>query len=295
MRGLIVALLLAVTLPAQAMRAIFYQPQLRDQSVAAAQWPGLFSALHRQGFDTVVWQWTRYGQAFATGTERDWLLARMREAHAAGLALIVGLAADPDFFQQQQRRDADLPDYLQILQRNDAAQARGLLSALGPEIIQGWYLAAEVDDMNWRETARQQALVDYLRAIRADLSALSPLPVYISTFFNGHAAPDAYGQLIDAMTASGVYIWLQDGAGTSQLSPVERERYLSPLANCHSPHVAGVIHELFINQGTGGAFAPRRPNADEAAARLRPPACHALDQLWFSLRYLPGIGEPLPQ
>ncbi|UTH74155.1 DUF4434 domain-containing protein [Chromobacterium sp. IIBBL 290-4] len=294
MKTWIAILLLALALPAQAMRAVFYQPQLRDQAVAASEWPGIFNALRQQGFDAVVWQWTRHGAAFADGEERSWLLARMSEARAAGLAQIVGLAADPDFFQKQQAGKETLAPYLQALRRQDASQAAGLLHQLGVEAIQGWYLPAEADDRNWRETDRQALLTDYLRQTREDLSALLPRPVYISAFFNGNAAPDAFGRLLDGIAASGVKVWLQDGAGASRLSAPERALYLDALAACGQPRVAGIVHELFLDQGHGEAFSPSRPPAAQAAASLAAAPCPNLNQLWFSLRYLPGVGEKLP-
>ena len=47
-----------------AMKGIIWQPQNRDSQVTDTQWQGLMSQLRLQGFDTLVLQWTRYGDAF---------------------------------------------------------------------------------------------------------------------------------------------------------------------------------------------------------------------------------------
>lgn len=53
-----------------AMKGIIWQPQNRDSQVTDTQWQGLMSQLRLQGFDTLVLQWTRYGDAFAARTAR---------------------------------------------------------------------------------------------------------------------------------------------------------------------------------------------------------------------------------
>ena len=55
------------------------------------------SQLRLQGFDTLVLQWTRYGDAFTQPEQRALLFKRAAAAQQAGLKLIVGLNADPEF------------------------------------------------------------------------------------------------------------------------------------------------------------------------------------------------------
>lgn len=80
-----------------AMKGIIWQPQNRDSQVTDTQWQGLMSQLRLQGFDTLVLQWTRYGDAFTQPEQRALLFKRATAAQQAGLKLIVGLNADPEF------------------------------------------------------------------------------------------------------------------------------------------------------------------------------------------------------
>ncbi len=55
------------------------------------------SQLRLQGFDTLVLQWTCYGDAFTCSQNSALLFKRAAAAQQAGLKLIVGLNADPEF------------------------------------------------------------------------------------------------------------------------------------------------------------------------------------------------------
>lgn len=71
-----------------AMKGIIWQPQNRDSQVTDTQWQGLMSQLRLQGFDTLVLQWTRYGDAFTQPEQRTLLFKRAAAAQQAGLKLI---------------------------------------------------------------------------------------------------------------------------------------------------------------------------------------------------------------
>lgn len=159
---LLAALLLAPWL-AQAATAVFYQPQTRDRELAAAQWPGWFAQLRARGFDTLVVQWTQYGDAFADPAGHAWLLQRVREARAAGLRIVLGLHSDPAFFQRQEMPATALDDYLRTLARQDAEAARRWIGELGDEAIAGWYLPMEIDDRRWRAPPARASWIGWRR------------------------------------------------------------------------------------------------------------------------------------
>lgn len=53
------------------MKGIIWQPQNRDSQITdAPSGRGLMSQLRLQGFDTLVLQWTRYGDAFTQPEQR---------------------------------------------------------------------------------------------------------------------------------------------------------------------------------------------------------------------------------
>lgn len=282
------ALLLAPWL-AEAATAILYQPQLRDRTWAAAQWPGVFAQLRGRGFDTLVVQWTQYGDAFGDPAGHAWLLQRVREAQAAGLRIVLGLRSDPAFFQRQEVHVAALDDYLHTLARQDAEVARRWADDLGADAIAGWYLPMEIDDRRWREPEAREALRDYLALERRQLDRVAARPVYVSSFFAGHMAPAGYADLLADVRRSGVRAWVQDGAGTGRLSPGESAVYLSAATSCGGMGAAGVVFEVFRQTGGDAAFKAEPLEARAAGLVLARRAPCEGDSVFFELRYLPGM------
>ncbi|ENV3843132.1 glycosyl transferase family protein [Escherichia coli] len=247
---------------------------------------GLMSQLRLQGFDTLVLQWTRYGDAFTQPEQRALLFKRAAAAQQAGLKLIVGLNADPEFFMHQKQSSAALESYLNRLLAADLQQAR-LWSAAPGVTPDGWYISAEIDDLNWRSEAARQPLLTWLNNAQRLISDVSAKPVYISSFFAGNMSPDGYRQLLEQVKATGVNVWVQDGSGVDKLTAEQRERYLQASADCQSPAPAsGIVYELFV-AGKGKTFTAKpKPDAEIASLLAKRSSC-GKDTLYFSLRYLP--------
>lgn len=286
----LVLILLGAVLPAQASQGIFYQPQLRDAAISEARWDEILAQVKRQGFDTLIVQWTRYGEAFTKPEEKAWLAARLKRADEAGLTLILGLYSDPDFFQHQDQSAGHLDRYLGQQESHNLALAQEWQELLGEGRIAGWYLPAELDDFNWREPERQVLLARHLENLGKDLHELNPVPVYISSFFTGKMSPQAYRELLTRMADKGVSLVVQDGSGTGVLSQPERDLYLSALEPCEG-RVAGLVHELFVQQRGSGEFkAEPLAESQQRALWSAPNRCGS--QRWFfSLRYLPGLAD----
>ncbi|HWX66526.1 MAG TPA: DUF4434 domain-containing protein [Rhodanobacter sp.] len=285
--------LLLAPLLAAASTAIFYQPQLRDREVAQAQWPSLFAQLHAQGFDTLVVQWTQYGDAFGDPAGHAWLLQRVREARAAGLHIVLGLGSDPAFFQRQEASPVALDDYLLTLSRHNAEVARRWADDLRGETIAGWYLPIEIDDRRWRDLAARKQLQDYLVSERRQLDRIAQRPVYVTSFFAGNMTPSRYAELLADVQRSGVRVWVQDGAGTGRLDRGERELYLGAASQCAGSHAHGIVYEIFRQTGADKAFTASALPAVEASAALAQRAPCEGDSVFFELRYLPEMAEIL--
>lgn len=287
-------LALWVPLLAGASTAIIYQPQSRDRDVAPAQWPVLFAQVRAQGFDTLVVQWTKYGDAFADPAGHAWLLQRVHDAQGAGLRIVLGLDSDPAFFQRQEVPASSLGGYLHTLAQRNAVLARQWAGELGVDALAGWYLPIEIDDKRWRDPDARKPLQDYLAAERRQLERIASRPVYVTSFFAGNMAPAAYLQLLDDIQHSGVHAWVQDGAGTGRLSAGERGLYLDAVGQCASAHASGVVYEIFHQTGADTAFtaSPLSPAELHTALAQRAPC--AGDSVFFELRYLPD-GKLLSQ
>jgi hypothetical protein len=290
---------LAVPCLAQPLTAIFYQPQSRDRKVAAEQWPGIFATARAQGFDTLVVQWTRFGEAFAETTDaagRDWLTARLREARSAQLKLVLGLAADEDGFSRLQQPAETLDGYLLQLSQRNRLLAQSWLETLGAEAIDGWYLPLEIDDRRWREDDARSRLAAYLSRDVRQLSRVSERPVYVSSFFAGNMAPARYAEMLAELgRRSGVRVWVQDGAGTGKLNAVERQLYLDAASPCPAPAVRGVIYELFRQTSADATFKAEALSGPQVEAVTRQRAACDGDSVFFSLRYLPALQGILPR
>jgi len=291
LRWLVVVLLVVIPLWAAATTAIIYQPQRRDRDVAQDQWPKLFAEVRQQGFDTLVVQWTQYGDAFAAPDEHAWLLQRVRDARAAGLHIVLGLGSDPAFFTlQDQKKGQDMADYLRTLSRRNAEVAHRWAGDLGDAAIAGWYLPMEIDDVRWNDPKARAQLHDYLVEEQRQLDGIVSRPIYVTSFFAGHMTPDRYADLVEDVQRSGVRTWVQDGAGTQRLEQGARQLYMAAAGRCTQPHAQGFVYELFRQTGSDKTFtaAALSPvDASEVLAQRAP--CNG-DSVFFELRYLPAAG-----
>lgn len=270
-----------------ASTAIIYQPQLRDRTITDAQWSLLYTQLRAQGFDTLVLQWTAYGDAFSDPAGHAWLLQRVREARANGLHVVLGLNSDPAFFQRQEASTAALGDYLKSLSRRNDVVAHQWADDLGVDAIDGWYLPLEIDDRRWRDPKAREALQSYLATERRQLDRVAQRPVYVSSFFAGNMTPERYAELLGDVQNAGVRTWVQDGAGTARLGDGERQLYLDAVSQCTSTHAHGIVFEIFHQTGEDKAFTATPLTTTDARAALTQRAPCNGDSVFFELRYLP--------
>jgi hypothetical protein len=286
LRHLLLLLLLASPW-ANAMKAVFWQPQLRDMTVSEAQWTSLMQTLRHQGFDTIVLQWTQYGRAFADDKSHQQLQQKATVAHAAGLKVIVGLNADPEFFSRQKQSTAVLSHYLGRLRVADVQQAKHWLMAsdFHPN---GWYLSAEIDDLNWRNPAARTELLAWLGDTHKQLAMLDSSPVYISSFFAGNMTPDSYTTMLSEIEKLGFGVWVQDGHGVKTLNQPQRQLYLNAAAGCQASTPArGLVYEIF-DVVPGKTFSAQPLPPKHMSGQLAQMSVCGKDALYFSLRYLPA-------
>jgi hypothetical protein len=277
---------------AQAFTAIIYQPQTQDREIAPLVWQKAFRAVKQSGVDALVFQWTGYGEAFASPDSQAWLKARMMEAITADLKLIIGLYADPEVFSAVDVSNDLLEPYFLRLTEKNLALAAYWQSQIPDSARLGWYLPLEIDDRRWRAQESLSALVSGLQRDVTALRTMDSKPVYVSAFFRGNATPSAFGAMLASVkNVSGVDIWVQDGLGNTGLQPRERALYLAPFDRCDSSPVQGVVFEIFRQTGTDQAFKakPLPPARLKKAMKQRAPC--ASDSVFFSLRYFYPITQ----
>jgi hypothetical protein len=294
MTRIVLTLVLALlSFTSRAQVAMFYQPQLRDMQLADSSWPTVFATTRQQGFDTLVVQYTRYGDAFASKADQDWLRRRIRDARGQGLRVVIGLYADPDFFNAQYATGTALDTYLAQLRQADLKLAKSWVSTLGSASIAGWYLYPEIDDLRWQDLDARRRLVDHLRRERQSLASIGPGATTISSFFAGNSSPIAYHDLVMAAQATGVRVWVQDGAGTGVLGADVRQQYLDVLSQCSYGPADGIVFEIFRQTASDGFAAERLSPSDEAVALGQRSAC-GKPSVFFEERYLNSMAGMLP-
>lgn len=276
---LLTTTLLLVVPFASAMNAVMYQPQLRDTTVSDAQWQSVLSKLKGQGIDTLVLQWSRYDDAFTGGESRAWLERKAQLTTASGLKLVIGLAADGQFFERQKQPIPALENYLNHLRANDVAVAKRWVEVLGEQAISGWYISSELDDRRWRTPQMQQVAENWMNNTRLSLAAVADKPVAVSSFFAGNMTPDSYRKWITTLNHSGVKVWMQDGAGTQVLTETERALYLQAPS-------AGKVIELFRQDKQAETFKAQPAPAAYQQKLLSTPVPQGQDRIFFSLRYM---------
>lgn len=287
MKILLTALLLVAPF-ANAMNAVMYQPQLRDVTVSDTQWQSVLSKLKGQGMDTLVLQWSRYDGAFRDGESRAWLERKAQLTTASGMKLVIGLAADGQFFERQKQPLPALENYLNRLRADDVSVAKRWVSVLGEQSIAGWYISSELDDHRWREPQMQQVAQSWLNKSRLSLQAVADKPVTVSSFFAGNMTPDSYSKWVTTLSHSGVKVWVQDGAGTQVLSDTERALYLQAPS-------AGQVIELFRQDKQAKTFKAVPAPAQYQQKWLSTPVPPGQDRVYFSLRYMSAAKGVLAQ
>lgn len=289
MRALFAILFFALTFSAQAegIQGIFFQPQQSDLAIPVERWPKIFSAAKKKGFNTIVIQWTSFGDVFSSPNNQAWLKDRMIDASQADLKLIVGLGGDPEMFTRLKQPPSIVGSYFRKINQVNVDLASQWAKTLPANSISGWYLPLEVDDRQWREISARNELTKYLVRQVNNLQKVLPIPVYISSFFAGNMSPERYAVMLENMQAqSNVLFWVQDGSGTNVLMSAERDLYLTAVGNCTGYAASGIIYELFQQTHPDQVFAAKSLNPLEMSKALqRKSPCNG-DNLFFALNYL---------
>ncbi|MAY72497.1 MAG: DUF4434 domain-containing protein [Halomonas sp.] len=264
-----------LTEAAEAYRSetLFYQPQNRDATLNQHQWQALWQRARENGVDTLIVQWTQYGEETFGGAE-GWLARALVDAERQGLGLILGLYQDPEYYDT-------LPDnarfshywYQQLAQAGDLQQQIQQQWPLSPE---GWYLPAELDDWLFHDPGVRQELTRQLTSASQQLAG----PLHLSMFGGGFVTPQVYSAWAEDIADSGWQVWWQDDEGARNLEPFMRQAYRDALS-CR----IGVVREAFARtSATQSAF-----QASPATPRQRSNDCHP--DAVFSLRYMPWAEE----
>lgn len=275
-RILLTSILLLASGLATAEQHLFYQPLSADSRLSPLQWQGIWRTTRLKGVQTLIVQWTAYGDEDFGGRD-GWLAQPLRAASQQKLELVLGLSMDPAYFQRQRELDQQGLSFYWRNQLGRALQQQRQLRDEWQLPVTGWYLPLELDDQQFRTPSSREELQNLLSALTSQLDA----PLHLSAYSAGILSPTVYAHWLTDLSTLGVQVWWQDGVGTGSISAMGRRAYLAALS-CQT----GIILEAFRQTNK-----PEEPfRAVPAMPAMADAGCHATAV--FSLRYRPW-GQPL--
>lgn len=236
---------------------IFFQPLYADLELKAGQWDQRIAALHQSGVDRFFLQWTVYGEAdflnSYTADGQPFLLTLANSLQRHGMDLILGLVADPQWFNRvESLQGRELSNYLAELRLDTVKQAGDILSEYPELEIAGWYLPEEIAGVHWQEHGRLEILLNHLQQTATQLRRFSQDPsLYVSTFASEFGEPDSYVEVVSRISeVLPLVIMHQDGSGTRALSDHSATTNIEELSRKLDAERWGIIIELFRQQPT---------------------------------------------
>lgn len=262
---------------------LFYQPLNQDQPISKRQWTTLAHTLRKEGMGALIVQWSQYGPE-TFGGPQGWLAQNLQALMQAGLPLWFGLYADPGYFREIHSDAVSQQHYLHRYFTAVHATYQQWQPWLKRhrQDIRGLYLPLELSDYDF-PTAAQRAQLSQILARQVERY---PYPLMISLYLAGQLTDAEIAEWVSQLTALGLRVYVQDGAGTQNLDRATRQRYLSQLP-CH----VGLIKEIFQQDKSSRQFQAVRLEPAASQQIRHPTSCHP--RALFSLRYLPLAAQPL--
>lgn len=270
-------------------KIIIYQPWASHSQIPLKQIQIIKRHLDKEKYTHILMQWSSYGKhRYLDSQKTDWFYNQLKTGKRK---LIEGLYYDPDFFNALKLPNNELKKVLNHIRKESISDARKL--ELDTTIdISGWYLAEEIDDLNWRSMAREKMLVEHLKATVQSLKRISPgKAVYISTFFGGHSSPKEYANFLKRIQSQTGVIWIiQDGQGVYRNPQPNTQLYLKTIKETLPPKTWVGLLENFteLNQVNENRFCPATKAEINQRRQLWCSATGMEPTVYFSLNQLNG-------
>ena len=263
----------------KAQGVLFYQPLNRDRILTSDEWRQIWREAYRRNYKQIVVQWTAFGDQ---NFDQDiWLINTLKLANQAGLDLILGLYADPQFSQTilQSGWEDRFDEYWVSLQRRSLSHQKKLIPVLTTHNVpvKGWYFPPELSDRLFTSIRRRKFVRQELFLMAKQLNR----PLHVSAYSLGYLSPQATANWLSSLQELGLEVWWQDGSGVFDLPAPALQAYRDIL-----PCSVGVVREAFIRVSP-----PDAPFVAEPAQPNDYPSCHS--SAVFSLRYMPWVDSLL--
>ncbi|STX29240.1 Uncharacterised protein [Legionella beliardensis] len=260
--------------PISQVNTSFLQLYNDQKDRPSAVWESLFKEAHNLGINHIIIQWSSYDEsAFYPVINQPFnslLFTVIKAAQKEHLTITMGLNYNRQFWQALSGSDAELNAYLEQhyqQQQTTMPYLMNLINTADPEgnTVAGWYIAEEIDDLNWQNDKRRNLLKNYLSQLTQLLKSQRPnWPISLSTYATGQVDPKQVAALYKFLFTNTTIdnFLFQDSIGTQNLTLSTLEDYLKIITAAHegSDKQFAVIVELFIEDSKQNVFLSAPPD-----------------------------------
>jgi hypothetical protein len=248
------------------LAATFLQLLSADRRLGVEVWRERISEWQTLGVDTLYLQWLGLDgiDLLTPGPDGPGAAALLEACAAAGVRFHLGLEHRPAEDAALLSASGRLAAALAERRAASLVLAEKALALAQPEMLAGWYLPLELNDLQLRDTALRALLADHIAACATALWQLTPdLPVTASAFTSRDVEAEPFAAMLDAVwPRDGRFAFLlQDGVGAGLRTPASILPVAAAVAQLADQRRQnwGLVVELFTQVSgppvSDGAFA----------------------------------------
>ena len=221
---------------------LFYQPLLKDQK--SIEWKEILSTMHSFGMGTLILQWSRY-DVVDFMKQKAWLKEILKEAEVQNIEVVIGLYGDNRYFKNIENKKLNLSLYFDKLYKINLQQAKQVYKvAKAFPNFSGWYFTEEVDDLNFKDKEREEALKVYWMQLSNAIKKVENKPVYLSGFYGQNSSPQEYATMLNNVIPKDAHLLLQSGVGAKLVRLDESKKYMQKFKKSYKSRFTPIV-ELF--------------------------------------------------
>jgi hypothetical protein len=287
------------------LEATFLQLLPADRRLGVEAWRGRIGEWQGLGVGTLYLQWLGLDgfDLLTSGSDGPGAVALLEACAAAGMPFHLGLEHRPAEDAALLHASERLATALAERRAASLMLAKKALALVRPEMLAGWYLPLELNDVQLRDTALRTLLADHVAACATALWQLTPdLPVTASTFPSRDVEAGLFAAMLDAVWPrdSRFVLLLQDGVGAGLRTPASILPVAVAVARLAERRQQnwGLIVELFTQVSgppvSDGAFAARPAPLERIRAQLGVAECFPrAERVAFAVpHYMAGSAGP---
>jgi len=223
---------------------LFYQPLLKDK----IEWKRVLPTMHSFGMKILILQWSRY-DVVDFMKHKGWLEEILKEAKFQNIRVVVGLYGDNKYFKNIENKRLNLSTYFETLYKVNIQQAKEVYSvAKSFPNFSGWYFTEEVDDLNFKDKKREEALKVYFARLSKDIKKVANKPIYLSGFYGQNSSPKEYAEMLNSVVPKGVHLLLQSGVGAKLVKLDESKSYMQEFKKSYKGQFTPIVELFTINK-----------------------------------------------